>query len=130
MTNDQFLFWLWGAFKVSDPLILDEKSLNTIEAHIKLIEKENAFQSPFIHWLQGALDVFTEIDIVAYEVLTEMIYQKLKGEFERKAKTIEVARDRPILLQVWNRSGGYNINEKEMNRMKEENNQDIPPARC
>ena len=102
MTNDQFLFWLWGWFEINeeDPHVLDDLQLSTIVDHLKLVKEENSYVSPFVQWLAGVLEAASLFmppgyEIKPYEKLTNFIYDKLKNEFERKAKTIGNLMDNP-----------------------------------
>jgi hypothetical protein len=103
MTNDQFLFWLWGWFEINeeDPQVLDNLQLSTIVDHIKLVKEENPYASPFVYWLEGALEYANlalpnRFESEDYDKLTNLIYDRLKSEFERKAKTIGALKDNPL----------------------------------
>ena len=84
MTNDQFLFWLWGWFELNedDPHTLNNTQLSMIYKHIELVKEENIYLSPFIIWLNGTLDITSQIEPAneddAYDTLTNVIYNKLK----------------------------------------------------
>jgi len=103
MTNDEFLFWLWGWFEISerDPRTLGSEELKQIEKHVELVNTENLYTSPFVSWLRGVLDITQAIEPEnennAYEVMTNLIYERLKLEFERKAEKLAILKDRPEL---------------------------------
>ena len=104
MTNEEFLFWLWGPYELNEntgDFVLDAKQLDVIEKHVQLVKSENLYTSGFVSWLEGVLDITQLIDpideVEAFEAMTNLIYDRLKKEFIRKAETIAALADRPAL---------------------------------
>jgi hypothetical protein len=93
MNNREFMYWLWGYFDLSGARPLDEKQLLLVEEHLKLVKENQLYSGSFTEWLSGLMDLSSAIEPkdvdMANEAVSNLIYEKLKREFEGDIEPIE-----------------------------------------